>query len=111
MIRIYDNQEYPFEELIEELNVDRDPSRNPFIDIVFVMQSSDDFVADLADLNISKLNCQHKVAKYDLQCTAFLQGDELELIFDYNASLFKESTIKRMSNCFIRMAGQVKEKK
>lgn len=110
MIQIYDNQEYPFEELIEELNVDRDPSRNPFIDIVFVMQSSDDFVTELADMNISKLTYQHKVAKYDLQCTAFLKGDEMELIFDYNASLFKESTIRRISKCFGQLAGQVQEK-
>ncbi len=110
MIQIYDNQEYPFEELIEELNVDRDPSRNPFIDIVFVMQSPDDFAIELAGLNISKLPYQQKSSKYDLQCTAFLQGDELELVFDYNASLFKESTISRISNCFLRLAQQVQEK-
>lgn len=110
MIRIYDNQEFPFEELIEELNVDRDPSRNPFIDIVFVMQSSDNFIVELTGLKISKLSCQHKVAKYDLQCTAFLKGDELELIFEYNSSLFKESSIKRMGNYFIQLASQVKEK-
>lgn len=110
MIRLYDNQEFPFEELIEELNVDRDPSRNPFIDIVFVMQSPDDFVVELPAVTISKLSYQSKVAKYDLQCTAFLQGDELELLFDYNASLFKEASIRRMGNCFIRLLDQVKEK-
>lgn len=99
MIKIYDNQEFPFEELIEELNVARDPSRNPFFDIAFVMQPLDDL-----------MTCQQKEAKYDLQCTVFLKGEELELTFDYNTSLFKESSIKRISSYFKRLAGQVKEK-
>ena len=37
----YENQEYPFEELLEEVEVRRDLSRNPLFDVMFVVQNNE----------------------------------------------------------------------
>ena len=37
-----ENQEYPFEELVEELNLQRDISRNPLFDVMFVYQNNEE---------------------------------------------------------------------
>ena len=35
----FENQEYPFEELVDKLSVKRDTGRNPLFDIMFVLQN------------------------------------------------------------------------
>ena len=40
-LQAYEHQEYPFEELVEKLNVRRDLSRNPLFDTMFVLQNMD----------------------------------------------------------------------
>jgi non-ribosomal peptide synthetase component F len=37
----FENQEYPFEELVDKLSVKRDIGRNPIFDIMFVVQNID----------------------------------------------------------------------
>lgn len=103
MLKAYDNQEYPFEELVHDLNVNRDPCRNPLIDVVFVMQSEDDFQVQLDQIQIEKVAFQNHMSKYDLQCSAFLKEDELQIQLDYNTSIFKESSIQRLGDCFYEL--------
>ena len=47
----FEHQDYPFEELIEKLNIQRDMSRNPLFDAVFSMQN-----ADLKDLSMEGIH-------------------------------------------------------
>ena len=42
------NQDYPFEDLVDKLNVPRDLSRNPIFDTMFVMQN----------YGLPKVNCE-----------------------------------------------------
>jgi hypothetical protein len=37
----FENQEYPFEELVEKVKVKRDTSRNPLFDVMFMLQNID----------------------------------------------------------------------
>lgn len=38
---IYENQEYPFEQLVEDLKLERDNIHNPLFDIMFAYQNSE----------------------------------------------------------------------
>ncbi|WP_244251328.1 condensation domain-containing protein [Bacillus amyloliquefaciens] len=38
-LEAYEHQDYPFEELVERLGVQRDMSRNPLFDAMFILQN------------------------------------------------------------------------
>src|SRR5699024_910339 len=40
-LQAYENQDYPFDELVEKLHLERDPSRNPLFDTMFILQNGD----------------------------------------------------------------------
>ncbi|KEK18741.1 condensation domain-containing protein, partial [Bacillus gaemokensis] len=46
-LHAYENQEYPFEELVEEVVVHRDMSRNPLFDVMLVLQNNEHVELDL----------------------------------------------------------------
>ncbi|WP_257207177.1 condensation domain-containing protein, partial [Bacillus thuringiensis] len=50
MLNAYENQEYPFEELVQKVNIKRDMSRNPLFDTMLVLQNTED-----TELQIEKL--------------------------------------------------------
>ncbi|MBQ5565368.1 MAG: non-ribosomal peptide synthetase, partial [Clostridia bacterium] len=63
----YANQEYPFEELVEKVNVQRDMSRNPLFDVMLVMQNNEKVDADVQDVEMSGVNIESaSVAKFDM---------------------------------------------
>ena len=41
LLNIFDNQEYPFEELVEKVGIKRDASRNPLFSTMFTLQNAD----------------------------------------------------------------------
>ncbi|MGN4562436.1 condensation domain-containing protein, partial [Bacillus cereus group sp. MYBK5-2] len=41
MLNAYENQEYPFEELVQKVNIKRDMSRNPLFDTMLVLQNTE----------------------------------------------------------------------
>ncbi|HLP45748.1 MAG TPA: amino acid adenylation domain-containing protein, partial [Candidatus Kapabacteria bacterium] len=108
-LEAFANQDYPYEALVDELKLERDVSRNPLFDTVFVMQNT-----DRPDINIPGLeletyednNIMH-IAKFDLTLQVFEKGDRLVLIFEYCTMLFKEETIQRFAGYLKRILSAV----
>ncbi|MCZ0847876.1 condensation domain-containing protein, partial [Brevibacillus laterosporus] len=66
VLQAYANADYPFEELVEKLHLQRDMSRHPLFDTMFVLQNM-----DMSDINISGLKLHSrdlnwKNAKFDM---------------------------------------------
>ncbi|MEB9906106.1 amino acid adenylation domain-containing protein [Bacillus anthracis] len=98
---IFDHQEYPFEELIEKLNLERDVSRNPLFDIMFVFQNNENnrYVIDQKELTEIK-DIGYPVAKFDLTLTINSSEAGYEISWEYCSELFKEETIKYIDKLF-----------
>ena len=96
-LRAYENQDYQFEELIEKLNLRRDLSRNPLFDVMFVLQNTEIKELVLEGLKITEYNLESTMTKFDLTFSAFENKDEILFSIEYNTSLFKRETIKRLS--------------
>ena len=60
-LRSFENQDYPFEELVDKLNVRRDLSRNPLFDVLFVLQNTGDEAIRIADLAFSPYRLDRNV--------------------------------------------------
>ncbi|MGZ4122551.1 MAG: amino acid adenylation domain-containing protein, partial [Tumebacillaceae bacterium] len=105
----FQNQDYPFEELVNKLNVDRDLSRNPLYSTLFAMQNMGAGQLALADVTVRALESEQENVKFDLALTAWEAGDEIACEFSYSTALFARETIARMAGHFLRIIEQVLE--
>jgi len=96
-LKAYENQDYQFEELIEKLELQRDMSRNPLFDVMFVMQNVEVNELEIDDLKFTDYIEGEKIAKFDLTFTASETEKGILINIGYCTSLFKKETIKRMS--------------
>ncbi|MCU0289995.1 MAG: condensation domain-containing protein, partial [Acidobacteria bacterium] len=91
----FENQDYPFEELVEKVGHHRDSSRNPLFDIMFAWQDADIFEIDIPGLKLIPQDYTNHTAKFDLVLEAMEHSGRIIFIFEYCTRLFKESTIQR----------------
>jgi len=98
----YDHQDYPFARLLDKLNLQRDISRAPLINVVFNLerldesQSIDDLVVEMQTQPIS-------FTRMDLTLTANLKNDKISLECDYNTDLFQASTINNFLSSYLNI--------
>jgi non-ribosomal peptide synthetase component F/acyl carrier protein len=97
----YEYQDIPFEMLIEHLHVERDFSRTPLFQVMFVLQNNEQQPLQLSGITTELLEIEHSTAKFDLTLQAQeLSTDELSFDFAYASELFLPETIKRMADNF-----------
>ncbi|AIQ12433.1 non-ribosomal peptide synthetase [Paenibacillus durus] len=108
-LKAYENQEYPFDELVENLALTRDMSRSALFDTMLVLQNfeSNEFVID--GLTFSSCNMNVALSKFDLTLTAFEEDDRIKCIFTYSTELFKRETIERMVGHLIHIFEEISE--
>jgi len=94
------NQSFQFEDLIEGLNLNRDTSRNPLFDTLFVFNNFDEVNVQTNQLEIQPYHVLHTVSKLDLTLEIFDQEDQLMVNFEYPTSLFRSNTIYRFGEIF-----------
>ncbi len=109
-LRAYENQEYPFEELVSKVKVARDLSRNPLFDAMFVLQNTVNGKLEVESLTFQPYVQDQTIAKFDLTLTVVEQGDELNCSMEYSSILFSESTIRRMASHFVQLARSIVER-
>ena len=92
----FEKELYPFDQLVEELELDRDMSRSPIFDVMLILQNNEQSELKFGETALSILPSPFEVSKFDLTFN-FVQGtDGLEMDIEYNTDLFKEETIERM---------------
>ncbi|MCW3466087.1 non-ribosomal peptide synthetase [Chitinophaga nivalis] len=91
----FNNSAYPYEALVEQLQLERDLSRNPLFDVLFLYQNFDDISWDIPGLTLTPYTYQHPVAKLDLTLIVAEEADQLQWQLEYATALFKEETIRR----------------
>ncbi len=96
----YDRQDIPFEKLIEELQVQRDLSRNPLVQILFALQNVPTSTVKLGELTLSPFDFDSGIARLDLEI--FLWEDEENICGSilYDTDLFDAETITRLIGHF-----------
>jgi amino acid adenylation domain-containing protein len=105
-LHAFENQDYPFEDLVERLRVTRDTSRNPLFDTMFDLNHLE--VSESSELPEIKnqspepypYDMQADTAKFDLILTATDTGENLWFSLQYCTRLFKTETIERFITYF-----------
>jgi len=109
----FDNQDYPFETLVEKIKVTRDMSRNPIFSVMFSLEENIWQNAgtspgkELAGIKVTSYAYEHKVSIFDLVLRGFESGEKLYFSLEYCTKLFKEETIVRFIDYFKRIIRSV----
>jgi acyl carrier protein len=118
-LQAYENQDFPFEELVEKLGIKVDPSRNPIFDVVLNVVDLQDqepkqnknHEKQNAQMSFEPYEFEHISAKYDLLLRGFAEGDHFLMSLEYSTTLFKESTAKNIIEDYTRILNQVVQNK
>jgi acyl transferase domain-containing protein/acyl carrier protein len=105
-----ENQEYQYYDLVAELGLQGDRSRNPLFTAVLAMQnvaSGRAAPAETADWRPDQVGIEVNVAKFDLLLNVVETDKGLDLNFEYAGRLFKKSTIQAMGRHLQEVAQQI----
>ncbi|WP_117407206.1 non-ribosomal peptide synthetase, partial [Ruminiclostridium josui] len=105
----YENQDYPFEKLVEAVNVNRESSRNPLFDIMFVLQNYDYGVGSFDTMEMQELDkCEwHRSARFDLSVIITKQRDGYKIVLEYCKDLYTEETAELLKNHYINLVKEI----
>ena len=102
MIGAYDNQEYPFEQLIELLQIEKDSSRNPLFDVAINYLDLEDNELMIDSLSITPWPNTKVYSKFDMVWNIEKRGTDYFTEIEFNTSLFKLETMTEFSNRLVR---------
>ncbi|NLD49227.1 MAG: amino acid adenylation domain-containing protein, partial [Clostridiaceae bacterium] len=112
-LKVFENQDYQFEELVEKLKLKKDMSRNPLFDVMFVMQNyentDDGSDGNSGDFEVSPYGYDLTISKFDLTLNASETEDGIRLSIEYCTKLYCEETIKRISRHFTNLLKSICE--
>ena len=97
-----DHQDVRFEELVRVLQVDRDLSRTPLYQAMFVQDPTVERL-ELSGISVQKINMENGGAKCDLILLIREFGEGAQAEVQYSTDLFDEATIHRMAGHYIRL--------
>jgi amino acid adenylation domain-containing protein len=93
----YAHQDLPFEKLVEALKPERDMSRNPLFQVMFVLQNTPEAGLRLPGLESERLPLHNGTAKFDLSFSFTEAHGVLHGHIEYSSDLFDPGRIQRLA--------------
>ncbi len=101
LMHILDNSSYSYDELIKELNIPRDSSRNPLFDIMYVYNNyfTPEIKFDNDNIEVSQL--YYNTSKFDMTCEILPNNNIIDINIEYCKDIFNNSTIERFCENYL----------
>jgi len=99
-----DHSSYPFDLLVEELDLDRDMGRNPLFDVVVSFRDAAAREEPIQGLDVEPVSFEPGISKFDL--TFFFEESEdgsIKLAIEYSTDLFGPERVQRMADHLIEL--------
>lgn len=115
-LEAFEHQIYPFDELVDDLRLKTDLSRNPLFDVMVVLQNlevalhtsnvtPEEKNTDKPALSAGRVSLvESRVSKFDLMFDFSEYEDSLALSLEFNTDIFDESTAERLICMFELLA-------
>ncbi len=103
----YENQDYPFDKLIEKLKLDRNLNSNALFNVMFALQVMDNPIIETNNLKYIPYNFENKTSKFDIVLNAFPSNMDIRFELAYCSKLFKKSTIENLAKHYINILESV----
>ncbi|HEU0054895.1 MAG TPA: amino acid adenylation domain-containing protein, partial [Longimicrobium sp.] len=104
VLTAFEHQSLPFDRLVEELRLPRDPGRNPVFQAVMTLQNARMELLELPGCAVTQLRPRSEAARFDLTFDTYEEGDgSLRLEVNWATDLFDASTVRRLSGHYLRL--------
>ncbi|MGW2720099.1 non-ribosomal peptide synthetase, partial [Streptomyces sp. NPDC001492] len=107
----YENQDVPFERLVEVLNPDRSTAYHPLFQVMFAWQNVTRAALELPGVEAEFMGARIGVSKYDLLFnlteSTGADGRRVEGLVEYSTDLFDRETVERIADRFVRVLRQL----
>ncbi|KAA0920607.1 non-ribosomal peptide synthetase, partial [Streptomyces apricus] len=98
------HESVPFDRVVEELALPRDPSRTPLVQVLVVQQTAPDELPRAGAVRVEPHPLPRPAARFDLVLEFVPRADGgCELTVEYNTDLFEARTVARMSRHLHRL--------
>ena len=92
----FEHQDLPFEKLVDELQPERDLSRNPLFQVMFALQNAPMELLELKGLRLNVASHETRSTRFDMEFHIWQGQGALAIKLIYNTDLFDEATVSRM---------------
>jgi iturin family lipopeptide synthetase A len=102
-LEIFENQDYPFEDLVDKVGINRDMSRNPLFDVLFMLQNLENTEVSRIDreqqgIKRATYEFIEKMAKFDMNLVGVERQGKILFSFEYGTRLFSKKTMELLVN-------------
>lgn len=105
-----DHQEYPFDKLVDELDLKRSVSRSPLFDVFMTylkLEMSQKTTGYNYACDIMPVSEGLAQSKFDISFDFYEEGDRVSVAITYNNDLFIETTITRLLSYYVQIIKQL----
>jgi len=103
MLMAFENEDFQYDELIKALKIKSDMRRNLLFDTVFFMQSH------IISENNLITRLEKKTSQFDITLEGLETEEEIKFSLEYNVSIYKKSSMEKLSKHFINVLKQIVE--
>jgi amino acid adenylation domain-containing protein/non-ribosomal peptide synthase protein (TIGR01720 family) len=91
------HDEAPFEQVLDALHVEREPSRNPLFDVMVLLHDAPTALPEFTGLTAEPVDLARETSNFDLTYEFQLRDGVLAGSLEYSTALYDEATVRRMT--------------
>jgi acyl carrier protein len=101
----FDNQDFPVEDLLDKIDIQRTAGRTPLTSVGFNVQ--DVTITDIENWENTDNDVTEKISKVDISLLSFTGGEELLFLIEYSTTLFKRDTVRQFVQYFREIVDRI----
>ncbi|MGC1331023.1 amino acid adenylation domain-containing protein [Pseudomonas sp.] len=99
----FEHQQLPFDRIVEAVGVPRDRSRNPLVQVLFVLQNTPKGQFDIDGLHIERLEALEHSSKFDMGLFLEPQDGGVLVRWTYASALFSAPRVQRLAQDWLKL--------
>ncbi len=108
MIASFEHQDYPFDMLLNEIDVERDPGRSPIFDILIDYHGVSEAIHSVEKEGL--VNQKEILVKYDLEFHFYEVEDTIQMLLNFNTDIYEQSVMENLGIHFLNFLKQIELK-
>ncbi|SKA37897.1 Methyltransferase domain-containing protein [Chitinophaga eiseniae] len=108
MLDVYEHQDAPFEKVVEMMGGERDISKNPLFQVIFVLDNEPPMPAlTLGEATVTREPVKHITSQFDQFWSLLEKPEGIQVELEYCVDLFSEDTMQRMVTHYLQLLRSV----